>query len=105
MRAAAAIRDRAAWLFDSHKSCGEEANSAKLLASEAAWAASACLDTHGGYGFTRDFDVEPRFRETRLCMTAPGHEQMLLNFISHNVLGTPRSYVAALSLTRCNGKH
>jgi acyl-CoA dehydrogenase len=93
VRAAGLVRDKAAWLFDNQKSCGEEANSAKLLASEAAWAAAnACLDTFGGYGFTRDFDVERKFRETRLYMTAPVTNNMVLNFISQNVLGMPRSY-------------
>jgi len=93
VRAAAQVRDKAAWLFDNRSSCGEEANSAKLLASEAAWAAAnACLDTFGGYGFSRDFDVERKFRETRLYMTAPVTNNMVLNFISHNVLGMPRSY-------------
>jgi acyl-CoA dehydrogenase len=93
VRAAALMRDNAAWLFDNGKSCGEEANTAKLLASEAAWtAANACLDTYGGYGFAREFDVERKFRETRLYMTAPVTNNMILNFISQNVLGMPRSY-------------
>jgi acyl-CoA dehydrogenase len=93
VRAAALMRDKAAWLFDNGKSCGEEANTAKLLASEAAWtAANACLDTYGGYGFAREFDVERKFRETRLYMTAPVTNNMILNFISQNVLGMPRSY-------------
>jgi acyl-CoA dehydrogenase len=93
VRAAALVRDKAAWLFDKGKSCGEEANTAKLLASQAAWdAANACLDTHGGYGFARDFDVERKFRETRLYVTAPVSNNMVLNFLSQNVLGMPRSY-------------
>jgi acyl-CoA dehydrogenase len=93
VRAAALMRDKAAWLFDNGESCGEEANTAKLLASEAAWtAANACLDTYGGYGFAREFDVERKFRETRLYMTAPVTNNMILNFISQNVLGLPRSY-------------
>ena len=93
VRAAALVRDKAAWLFDQQQSCGEEANTAKYLASEAAWAAAnACLDTLGGYGFARDFDVERKFRETRLYMTAPVTNNMVLNFLSHNVLGMPRSY-------------
>jgi acyl-CoA dehydrogenase len=93
VRAAALMRDKAAWLFDNGKSCGEEANTAKMLASQAAWdAANACLDTHGGYGFARDFDVERKFRETRLYITAPISNNMVLNFISQNVLGMPRSY-------------
>jgi len=93
VRAAALMRDKAAWLFDNGKSCGEEANTAKLLASQAAWeAANACMDTHGGYGFARDFDVERKFRETRLYMTAPISNNMVLNFLGQNVLGMPRSY-------------
>jgi acyl-CoA dehydrogenase len=93
VRAAALVRDKAAWLFDNGKACGEEANTAKLLASQAAWdAANACLDTHGGYGFARDFDVERKFRETRLYITAPVSNNMVLNFLSQNVLGMPRSY-------------
>jgi acyl-CoA dehydrogenase len=91
--AAALVRDKAAWLFDNGKSCGEEANTAKYLASLAAWeAGNACLDTFGGYGFAREFDVERKFRETRLYMTAPVSNNMVLNFISQNVLGMPRSY-------------
>ncbi len=93
VRAAALMRDKAAWLFDNGKNCGEEANTAKMLASQAAWdAANACMDTHGGYGFARDFDVERKFRETRLYMTAPISNNMVLNFLSQNVLGMPRSY-------------
>jgi len=93
VRAAALMRDKAAWLFDNGKSCGEEANTAKMLASQAAWdAANACMDTHGGYGFARDYDVERKFRETRLYITAPISNNMVLNFLSQNVLGMPRSY-------------
>ena len=93
VRAAALMRDKAAWLFDKGKPCGEEANTAKMLASQAAWdAANACLDTHGGYGFARDYDVERKFRETRLYMTAPISNNMVLNFLGQNVLGMPRSY-------------
>jgi acyl-CoA dehydrogenase len=91
--AASLMRDKAAWLFDHGKSCGAEANMAKLLASQAAWeAANACMDTHGGYGFVKEMDVERKFRETRLYMTAPVSNNMVLNFVSHNVLGLPRSY-------------
>jgi acyl-CoA dehydrogenase len=91
--AASLMRDKAAWLFDHGKSCGAEANMAKLLASQAAWeAANACMDTHGGYGFVKEMDVERKFRETRLYMTAPVSNNMVLNFVSQNVLGLPRSY-------------
>ncbi len=93
VQAAALVRDKAAWLFDQHLKCGEESNMAKMLASQAAWdAANACMDTFGGYGYAREFDVERKFRETRLYMTAPISNNMVLNFISQNVLGMPRSY-------------
>jgi acyl-CoA dehydrogenase len=93
VRAAALMRDKAAWLFDNGQPCGEEANTAKYLASLAAWeAANACMDTFGGYGFSREFDVERKFRETRLYMTAPVSNNMVLNFIGQNVLHMPRSY-------------
>jgi alkylation response protein AidB-like acyl-CoA dehydrogenase len=93
VQAAALVRDKAAWMFDSGQRCGEEANMAKLLASQAAWdAANACLDTYGGYGFARDYDIERKFRETRLYITAPVSNNMVLNFIGQNVLHMPRSY-------------
>ncbi|HET8567467.1 MAG TPA: acyl-CoA dehydrogenase family protein [Candidatus Limnocylindria bacterium] len=93
IEAAALMRDKAAWLFDHGKPCGPEANMAKLLASQAAWdAANAALDAHGGYGFAKDFDVERKFRETRLYMTAPVSNNLVLAFVGHNVLGMPRSY-------------
>ena len=72
---------------------GAEANLAKLLASEASWAAAnACLDAHGGNGFAAEFDVERKFRETRLYMTAPINNNLVLAFLSQHVLGMPRSY-------------
>jgi len=93
IEAAALMRDKAAWLFDNNQKCGFEANAAKMLASQASWeAANACMDTHGGYGFAVDFDVERKFRETRLLITAPISNNMVLNFIGQNVLGMPRSY-------------
>ncbi len=93
VEAAALMRDKAAGLFDAGESCGAEANMAKLLASQAAWAAAnACMDTHGGYGFAREYDVERKFRETRLYITAPVSNNMVLNFVGQNVLGMPRSY-------------
>jgi len=93
VQAAALMRDKAGWLFDQQMRCGEEANTAKMLASQAAWdAANACMDTFGGYGYAREFDVERKFRETRLYMTAPISNNMVLNFIGQNVLGMPRSY-------------
>ena len=73
------MRFYAAEKFDRGEKCGAEANMAKLLASEAAWeAANACLDTHGGYGFAREYDVERKFRETRLYMTAPINNNLVL---------------------------
>jgi acyl-CoA dehydrogenase len=93
VKAAALVRDKAAWLFDRGERCGEEANMAKLLASRASWeAANACMDAFGGYGFAREYDVERKFRETRLYQTAPVSNNMVLNFLGQNVLGMPRSY-------------
>jgi alkylation response protein AidB-like acyl-CoA dehydrogenase len=93
LEAAALMRDKAAWLFDGDRSCGAEANMAKLLASQAAWdAANAALDAYGGYGFAREFDVERKFRETRLLLTAPVSNNLVLAYLGQNVLGMPRSY-------------
>jgi len=93
VEAAALIRDKTAWLFDRGEPCGAEANMAKLLASEASWqAANACLDTHGGWGFARDDDVERKFRETRLYTIAPVSNNLILAHLGHHVLGMPRSY-------------
>ena len=87
------VRDQAAWLFDRGEACGAEANVAKLLASEAAWAAAnAALDAYGGYGFAREYDVERKFRETRLYITAPVNNNLVLAYIAEHVLGLPRSY-------------
>ena len=91
--AADLMRFEAAARFDRHEKCGAEANMAKLLASEAAWeAANVCLNTHGGYGFASEFDVERKFRETRLFTIAPINNNLVLAFLGHNVLGMPRSY-------------
>ena len=93
MEAADLLRHKAAWLFDSGQKCGAEANMAKLLASQAAWdAANACLDTHGGYGFAVEFDVERKFRETRLFSVAPINNNLVLAYVGQHVLGMPRSY-------------
>ncbi|HEV8537030.1 MAG TPA: acyl-CoA dehydrogenase family protein [Candidatus Limnocylindria bacterium] len=93
IEAAALLRDKAAWLFDQGKTCGAEANMAKLLASQASWdAANAALDTHGGYGFATEYDVERKFRETRLLLVAPVSNNLVLAYIGQNVLGLPRSY-------------
>jgi alkylation response protein AidB-like acyl-CoA dehydrogenase len=93
IEAASLMRQKAAGLFDSQQPCGPEANMAKLLASEAAWeAANACLDAHGGYGFATEFDVERKFRETRLYKIAPVNNNLILAYLAHKVLGMPRSY-------------
>jgi acyl-CoA dehydrogenase len=93
VEAADLMRFDAARKFDAKEKCGAEANMAKLLASEAAWeAANACLDAHGGYGFAREYDVERKFRETRLYMTAPVANNLVLAFLGQNVLGMPKSY-------------
>jgi acyl-CoA dehydrogenase len=93
VRAADLMRREAARLFDAGEPCGAEANMAKLLASEASWqAANACLDVHGGYGFLREFDVERKFRETRVYQTAPVNNNLVLAYLGQNVLGLPRSY-------------
>ena len=84
---------KAAVLFDAGKPCGAEANMAKYQAAKAAWeAAEACLMTHGGFGFAREYDVERKWREARLYRTAPISENMILAYIGQNVLGMPRSY-------------
>jgi len=93
LEAAALLRDKAAWLFDHDRKCGAEANMAKLLASQSAWdAANAALDAYGGYGFAREYDVERKFRETRLLLTAPISNNLVLAYIGQHVLGMPRSY-------------
>src|SRR5881296_2043258 len=93
LEAAALLRDRAAWLFDRGRPCGADANMAKLLASQASWeAANAALDTYGGYGFAVEYDVERKFRETRLLLVAPVSNNLVLAYVGQNVLGMPRSY-------------
>ncbi|MEW6265184.1 MAG: acyl-CoA dehydrogenase family protein [Thermodesulfobacteriota bacterium] len=93
VRAADLTRYQAAELFDRGEKCGAEANLAKYLASEASWeAANVCLDLHGGYGFAVEYDVERKFRETRLYKVAPISNNLVLAFLGQNVLGLPRSY-------------
>lgn len=93
LTAADLLRYKAAWLFDTGQRCGAEANMAKLLASQAAWdAANAALDTHGGSGFGVDYDVERKFRETRLFTVAPINNNLVLAFVGQHVLNMPRSY-------------
>jgi acyl-CoA dehydrogenase len=92
IEAADLMRFTAASKFDRGEKCGAEANMAKLLASEAAWeAADVCMSTYGGYGFARDYDVERKFRETRLLVAAPVSNNMVLAFLGQNVLGMPKS--------------
>jgi alkylation response protein AidB-like acyl-CoA dehydrogenase len=93
IEAADLVRYKAAWLFEEGEPCGPEANTAKLLASEASWeAANACLDTHGGFGFAEEYDVERKFRETRLYSVAPVSNNLILAYLGQHVLGLPRSY-------------
>ena len=93
IQAADLMRFRAAELFDSNASCGAEANMAKLLAADAAWqAANTALQTHGGFGFAAEYDIERKFRETRLYQVAPISTNLVLAYIAHNVLKLPRSY-------------
>ena len=83
----------AARKFDAGLPCGPEANMAKMLASEAAWeAAEMCVQTHGGFGFAAEYDVERKFRETRLYQVAPISTNLILSFVAEHVLGLPRSY-------------
>jgi acyl-CoA dehydrogenase len=91
--AAELVQLKAAWLFDRGERCGAEANMAKYLASEASWAAAnACLDAHGGYGFVDTFDIERKFRETRLFQTAPISNNLVLSYLATHALGLPRGY-------------
>lgn len=91
--AADLVRYKAASLFDSQQKCGAEANMAKLLSADASWkAANICLDTHGGNGFLEEYDIERKFRETRLFQVAPVNNNMVLSFIATHVLGLPKSY-------------
>ncbi len=93
VEAADLMRLKAAVLFGAGEPCGAEANMAKYLGAEAAWeAANACLDCHGGYGFASEYDVERKFRETRLYKTAPVNNNLVLAYIGQHVLGMPRSY-------------
>ena len=93
LEAAAGMVDKAAALFDEGKSCGSEANMAKLLASEASWkAADVCLQTHGGFGFAAEYDIERKFRETRLYQVAPISTNLILSHVATHVLGLPKSF-------------
>jgi acyl-CoA dehydrogenase len=93
IEAADLVRYKAAWLFERGLPSGAQANTAKLLASEASWqAANACLDAHGGFGFAEEYDVERKFRENRLYSIAPVSNNLILAYLGQHVLGMPRSY-------------
>lgn len=93
LEAANLMRFRAAELFDAGLPCGKEANMAKLLAADASWEASnAAVQTHGGFGFAEEYDVERKFRETRLYQVAPISTNLILSYVAEHVLGLPRSY-------------
>jgi acyl-CoA dehydrogenase len=93
VEAANLMRFKACALFDAHQPCGAEANMALLLAAEASWeAANACLQFHGGFGFACEYDVERKFRETRLYQVAPISTNLILSYIAEHVLGLPRSF-------------
>ena len=93
MRGAELMVYAAASLYEAGRECGAESNMAKLLAADASWAAAdMCLQTHGGFGFAEEFDVERKFRETRLYQTAPISTNLILSYLAEHVLGLPRSY-------------
>ncbi len=91
--AAALMVEKACRMFDAGEACGSEANMAKLLAADASWAAAdMCLQTHGGYGFAVEYDIERKFRETRLYQVAPISTNLILSNIATHVLGLPKSF-------------
>ena len=91
--AANLMRWKACELFDAHQACGAEANMAKYLAAKASWeAANVCLQTHGGFGFACEYDIERKFRETRLYQVAPISTNLIYSYIAEHVLGLPRSF-------------
>jgi len=93
VEAASLMRYKAAQLFDAGKPCGKEANMAKLLAADASWeAANVCLQTHGGFGFAAEYDIERKFRETRLYQVAPISTNLILSYVAEHVLDLPRSF-------------
>jgi acyl-CoA dehydrogenase len=93
LQAADMMARRAAALFEAGRPCGEDANIAKLLASEATWhAAEACMQTYGGFGFAQEYDVEHKWREARIYQTAPISTNLILAYVGQHVLGLPRSY-------------
>jgi alkylation response protein AidB-like acyl-CoA dehydrogenase len=93
MRAARLMVEDAIRRFEAGEPCGAEANMAKMLAADASFeAANVAIQTHGGYGFAEDFDIERKFRETRLYQVAPISTNLILSYLAEHVLGLPRSY-------------
>jgi len=93
VKAANLMRFRACDLYDAQQPCGAEANIAKYLAAKASWeAANVCLQTHGGFGFASEYDVERKFRETRLYQVAPISTNLILSYVAEHILGLPRSF-------------
>ncbi|WP_298858135.1 acyl-CoA dehydrogenase family protein [uncultured Paracoccus sp.] len=93
IEAASLMRFDACRRYDAHEDCGAQANMAKYLAAKASWeAANACLQTHGGFGFANEYDVERKFRETRLYQVAPISTNLILSYVAEHVLGLPRSF-------------
>ncbi|GJH00315.1 acyl-CoA dehydrogenase family protein [Paraburkholderia terrae] len=93
VEAANLMRFEAARRFDAHEPCGAQANMAKLLAADASWeAANACLQFHGGFGFAAEYDIERKFRETRLYQVAPISTNLILSYVAEHILGLPRSF-------------
>jgi acyl-CoA dehydrogenase len=93
VEAANLMRYKACELFDAHQPCGAEANMAKYLAAKASWeAANVCLQTHGGFGFACEYDIERKFRETRLYQVAPISTNLIFSYVAEHVLGLPRSF-------------
>jgi acyl-CoA dehydrogenase len=91
--AAAGMVRRATAMFEAGEACGSEANMAKMLASEASWqAGDTCIQTHGGYGFAEEYDIERKFRETRLYQVAPISTNLILSHVATHDLGMPRSF-------------
>ena len=93
VEAASLMRYEAARLFDAQQPCGAQANMSKLLAADASWeAANVCLQTHGGFGFAAEYDIERKFRETRLYQVAPVSTNMIFSYVAEHILGLPRSF-------------
>jgi acyl-CoA dehydrogenase len=93
IEAANLMRFKACELFDANQPCGAQANMAKYLAAKASWeAANVCLQTHGGFGFANEYDIERKFRETRLYQVAPISTNLIYAYVAEHLLGLPRSF-------------